>query len=253
MALERISYIDKIALEESSGVEMANKITDIDMNQIKSVVNAVCTSVDLNEENVDTLNERVELLETKTSIKSIIDVVYPIGSIYISYSSTNPGTSWPGTTWVREADGKCIIGVGTGYDSAGLTGGSTTVTLATTQIPSHTHTFTGSLLGTHNHTQNAHGHTQVAHSHTIHTATDSGMVIGYVYTTGWNGGTIRSNANGQSTINVGQSTPGINTNTATNNAISAGTPSGTNSATGGSGAHSNMQPYITMYIWKRTG
>ena len=30
------------------------------------------------------------------------------------------------------------------------------------------------------------------------------------------------------------------------------TISGSTAATGGGGAHSNLQPYITCYMWKRT-
>lgn len=123
MALQRITYEDKTALLAQPSIANINKISDSDMNEIKTVVNAICDSTDENIDSINTLNDRVTSLEDGIKIKSIIDIVYPVGSIYISYSSTNPGTLWPGTTWQREAEGRCIIGLGTGYPTVGATGG----------------------------------------------------------------------------------------------------------------------------------
>lgn len=123
MALQKITYENKTALLAQPTIANINKISDTDMNEIKTVVNAICDSTDENMNNIDTLNDRVTSLEDGIKIKSIIDIVYPVGSIYISYSSTNPGTLWHGTTWQREAEGRCIIGLGTGYPTVGATGG----------------------------------------------------------------------------------------------------------------------------------
>lgn len=42
-------------------------------------------------------------------------------------------------------------------------------------------------------------------------------------------------------------------NTANSSALTSGsaTQSGTNSNTGGGGTHNNLQPYITVFMWKR--
>lgn len=250
MALGRITYTDKIALQNQEGIASINKIADNDMNQIKSVVNAACTQVDENTGNLDVMSDRVTDLEAKTAVKAIIDVVYPIGSIYISYSSTNPGTTWPGTTWTRESAGRCIMGIGsngtTSYTTAGATGGVETVTLSTTQIPSHTHTFKGTALGAHNHTQNAHNH-----NFSIEYGTLSGVPGGSKTIPPSAGGTGQYTQVDCATVAYITGIP-VKTNTATNNAASAGTPSGTNSSTGGGGAHTNLQPYVILYIWRRT-
>ncbi len=47
----------------------------------------------------------------------VIDIVYPVGSIYLSTNSANPGTLFPGTTWVATSQGRFIVGVGTGTDT----------------------------------------------------------------------------------------------------------------------------------------
>lgn len=55
--------------------------------------------------------------------KSLIDRIYPVGSIYISTSSTfNPQTAWGGT-WKKTADGRCLIGANSTYP-LGSTGGN---------------------------------------------------------------------------------------------------------------------------------
>jgi microcystin-dependent protein len=94
----------------------------------------------------------------------------------------------------------------------GALGGELAHTLTAASIPSHSHTFTGALPG---------------HSHAV-----SGLA-------GGSGGTF---ANG----------PDVGTTTFTTSSVSAGTPAGTNSSTGGDGAHNNTQPTRAFnYIIKR--
>lgn len=66
-------------------------------------------------------------------LSKILNSVYPIGSIYISVNSTDPGTLFGGT-WERIKD-RFLLSAGDTY-AAGNTGGSAKATL-----PSHTHTF----------------------------------------------------------------------------------------------------------------
>lgn len=63
---------------------------------------------------------------------------HPVGSIYISTSSTfNPQTTWGGT-WRKTADGRCLIGANATYP-LGSTGGEATHTLSNNEMPSHDH------------------------------------------------------------------------------------------------------------------
>ena len=61
---------------------------------------------------------------------------YPVGSIYMSASSTNPGNIFGGT-W-SQITGRFLLACGGGY-SAGTTGGEATHKLAVSEMPSHTH------------------------------------------------------------------------------------------------------------------
>lgn len=70
--------------------------------------------------------------------KALIDRIYPVGSIYISTSSTfNPQNVWGGT-WRKTADGRCLIGANSTYP-LGSTGGEAEHILENNEMPSHDH------------------------------------------------------------------------------------------------------------------
>ena len=63
---------------------------------------------------------------------------YPVGSIYLSVNSTNPGTIFGGS-WEQIKD-RFLLACGSTY-SNGSTGGESTHTLTTNEMPSHSHTL----------------------------------------------------------------------------------------------------------------
>lgn len=80
-------------------------------------------------------------LKTPGGIKSFLDAVYPVGSIYMSVKSTNPGTLFGGT-WVAIAQGRTLVGVNTSdndFKTPEKTGGEKTHKLTIAEIPSHSH------------------------------------------------------------------------------------------------------------------
>ena len=66
----------------------------------------------------------------------IVNLIYPVGSIYMSVNNTSPASLFGGT-WVQLED-KFLLGAGSTY-TAGNTGGEATHTLTTSELPSHTH------------------------------------------------------------------------------------------------------------------
>ena len=74
---------------------------------------------------------------------NIMDIIYPVGSIYETMdSSFNPSKSFGGT-WER-IKGKVIVGVDeydTDFESSRLTGGEKSHKLTINEIPSHDHHF----------------------------------------------------------------------------------------------------------------
>tara|TARA_R100000234_G_scaffold45446_1_gene27137 strand:+ start:550 stop:1626 length:1077 start_codon:yes stop_codon:yes gene_type:complete len=169
----------------------------------------------------------------QVTIANIMKLVYPVGSIYVNASvSTNPGTLLGFGTWAAFGAGKVPVGIDssdTDFDTAEETGGAKTVTLAEANLPAHTHAA-GSLA-----TASA-----GAHTHTLSMETSPGD-----NPLGGNNNISTDNQGPQ-----GPYTPSALT------MASAGahthTISGSTGSTGSGTAVANVQPYIVVYMWKRT-
>jgi microcystin-dependent protein len=187
--------------------------------------------------------------------------VYPIGSIYTSTVATNPSTYFGGT-WVAEGEGRVLVGFASGdpdFGTAGATPGAKTVTLDSTQIPSHTHTQNSHnhTQDAHNHTQDSHNHTQVSHNHTQNSFAPRIINSGTAGTVGVQGASAASNANASNsaTTATNQAATAVNnTATATNQSATATNQAATavNQSTGGGLAHNNIQPSLVVYMFRRT-
>ncbi len=70
--------------------------------------------------------------------KTLLNLIYPVGSIYMSVNSTSPATLFGGT-WSQLKD-RFLLGAGDSY-TLGWTGGEATHTLSVTEIPSHNHPY----------------------------------------------------------------------------------------------------------------
>lgn len=72
----------------------------------------------------------------KINNKNIIDIIYPVNSIYMSLNSVNPSTLFGGT-WEQIKD-TFLLAAGATY-KAGTTGGEATHTLTANEMPAHAH------------------------------------------------------------------------------------------------------------------
>ena len=160
-------------------------------------------------------------------IKQAIGAIYPVGSIYMSVKNTNPSTYFGGT-WVAWGTGRVPVGVNandTNFATVEKTGGASTVTLTTAQIPSHTHAK-GTLA-----TASAGGHTHDLKNQKTSWETSGGNRVLIDATSGYSA---------------------VSNKTTTSAGSHSHTISGSTAATGSGSAHNNLQPYITCYMWKRT-
>ena len=155
--------------------------------------------------------------------------IYPVGSIYMSTVSTNPATLFGFGTWEAMPEGRVLLAQGksswgTTYN-AGSTGGEATHQLTVGELPSHGHS-----ASTNNVNQNGNiGWLQAGKDYDF-----SGVFATSYKNHGANVG------NGESTgvwNCIFDSTHSHNV---------------TINNTGSNQSHNNLQPYISVYIWKRT-
>ncbi len=152
------------------------------------------------------------------AVTASLAAVYPVGTIYTAVVSTNPATLLGFGTWTAFGTGRVMVGIDAsdaGLATAEQTGGSKNAI-----VVSHTHTATSTVTDPQ--------HQHAASSGNFLTETGSGS---YAY--GGTGANIS-----------------VVTNTA--NASTGVTVATTNSTEGSSGTNANMQPYIVVYMWKRT-
>ena len=166
-------------------------------------------------------------LANTTDCTDTLKKVYPVGSIYMSTVSTNPATLFGFGTWEAMPAGRVLLAQGksswgTTYN-AGSTGGEATHKLTVGELPTHSHT--GNI-----NTKNLSG-TFISKS----VERDSSGIVSNI-----------------STNKVGNSSGGSG-NTGTEYTINAShTHTIVINNIGSSQAHNNIQPYIAVYIWKRT-
>ena len=176
---------------------------------------------------------------------------WPIGSVFLSVVSTNPAILIGFGVWAAFGAGKVLVGLDStdvDFDTVEETGGVKTVTLTVAQMPVHTHVQDAHthVQDSHNHTQNAHTHVQDSHTHVQQVkSTDTAGIVG----------SQGSGTANDTSVGITDATIAVNqTATATNNAVTATNQStvAVNQNTGGGTAHTNLQPYIVVYMWKRT-
>lgn len=165
--------------------------------------------------------------------KSVLNYVYPIGSIYTSLVSTSPATLFGGS-WERIKD-TFLLSAGDSY-KAGDVGGEAEHKLTTEEMPEHTHE-----RGTMDITGYLKCYSQYNKGNDDY------------WTTGSGGAFYKDPDNyveSASTLNQSDSASSDSARTVSFKASRAWT--GETSNAGGSAAHNNMPPYLAVYMWKRT-
>ena len=226
-----VAWSDKDALSDS---DAAKVISGGDFNtEFTAVQTAVNTKAEVNGSATESFSATTAASGTNTtqvattafvtastSASTMADIVYPVGAIFTTTTayadSAAVVTAIGGTTWVVFGAGKVLVGVDSSdadFDTIEETGGTKTHTLTAAQLPDHNHTY-AKLTG-----QGSGSGVNFAGSST-----------GLAYT--WK--------------KTDDETVTATTNHSLDTSdIAAGTyPAG--------GSHPIVQPYITVYMWKRT-
>lgn len=182
----------------------------------------------------------------------MLDTIYPVGSIYMSASSKNPRELFGVGTWERIGAGRGLIDAG-GSIAAGSTGGADAHTITVNEMPAHGHSTSVSTAGNHAHTRGSMNITGAARAavgsygvgadgrswgamsygavynpgfrHMHENTPDWGAEIVFDASRSWVGETSRNGSHAHAV---------------------------TVSSTGGGQSFSIRNPYLAVYIWKRT-
>jgi hypothetical protein len=175
--------------------------------------------------------------DTSLALQNIIMGIYPIGSIFIHYESTNPSGILGFGTWQRIAHGRMLVGVSeddNDVNAAGREGGAKTVAVTTANLPAvkinipqvavqmnpvenHTHPLPGAAPGGNG-----------------NQGTGQALATDHRGNTAWAYGTLNS-----TTSLAGGHTPtGV-------------VPQHETGVLGQGTALNKMPPYYTVYMWRR--
>ena len=94
-------------------------------------------------DNLVTMTASGDMKDSGSSIVAVQQVTYPVGSIYMATVATDPNTLLGFGTWQRIAEGRCLIGEGTGVGlSARAAGAELGAESGAATVPEHNHTIT---------------------------------------------------------------------------------------------------------------
>ena len=162
-------------------------------------------------------------LATTAFVQAALQALYPVGSIYTNAGvTTNPAVLFGFGTWVAFGAGRVPVGLNPSdplFDSLEETGGSKDAT-----VVSHSHTGSTASAGSHYHIGGA--------------PIQSGL--NFYGQSGVGGSWRTSHVVGDPGYGMYTSTEGAHSHSVTVN------------STGSSGTNANLQPYITVAMWKRT-
>ena len=199
------------------------------------------TPVSYTKEELIALNEEIK----NTSAKELADYLYPVGSIYMTTEDDTIEKVQDkfGGTWVKYSSGTTLVGDdGTNYitnDETKGNGGSSSVTLSESNLPSHSHVIpelsVSSWSGSHYHAESNRLWANYPGSSTGNRYITPGTMGNWFNSVDQGVGTLYT---GSTTITVsGQKTTAFNTTTCTNCSATS---------------FSVQNPYTVVYMYKRT-
>lgn len=196
---------------------------NLNTNYLDGIYEYELVSYRADEMSIIDFNETGSLNFFRTLDGSMMNKIYPIGSIYLTTNTANPG-ALIGGTWERWGNGRVPVSLDEGqteFNSVGKTGGHKS-------LQSHTHTFsaTTNTMGDHKHYVTGDKDAMLAEVDRCWSLRSTGY----------------SSSPGGANINAATSVTGKHTHTI------SGTTAGA-----GSGNAQNLMPYIVCYMWRRIG
>lgn len=190
---------------------------------LKSDIQTVASNVEgIRGTSKEAYDKSVEAIKTAQQVT--FDAIYPVGSIYMSVSATNPSELFGGT-WVAWGIGRVPVGVDASdsdFSVSEKTGGEKAHKLSISEMPSHNHGINAVNI------TNSGAHTHATNKNIWVSQTDKNIASG--------------TSTGRTTTTNIMDSGGAHTHTV---------PAHNTNYSGSGVAHSNLQPYVTCYMWKR--
>ena len=220
------------ATDITASVDELNIMDGVTANKDEiNVLDGVTAFKDENDMASDSDSSIASQQSIKAYVTTMFQAMYPVGSIYTNASvSTNPATLLGFGTWAAFGSGKVLVGLDSGdasFDTLEETGGSKTANLQ------------------HSHTVDSHTHTLSSGYAAIAMAQSSpAFFMKRKTTTSWT-----ATQQGQTEANSASSTA---TTVGADLGGSSGAASSSSMNNQLSTTQSIVQPYIVVYMWKRT-
>ncbi|MCL2621660.1 MAG: hypothetical protein FWD32_01345 [Firmicutes bacterium] len=255
-ALNQLTVVSNAANSAAASASAAMSAAQVAQQAAEEAIAGNGTIINVNSNPMSSVNftadPQTQINAINTTMQNAVfkselfNLIYPVGSIYTSVSSTNPHNLFGGT-WVAWGQGRVPVGVGSNghstYSTPETVGGSET------SVAAHHHTSVDATPGIF--TTNISGQFAIrsgASSTSMFMSASSELPVGAgVFSVAGQGGTGNW-ANSVSTASTARRPDIVTLNSNHNH-----TQSAHNHLINSAGSvNGNMQPYITCYMWKRT-
>jgi hypothetical protein len=154
--------VNNVALTNVASVDADSAVQPRSYNDARYLAaESIFEDTSLADRNTALYNLMLDLAPNASGVRLIAnlmaDILYPVGSVYSSTNSTNPASLFGVGTWQPYAQGRVLIGAGTGNDltesntfAVNQTGGKYRHKLTEGELPAHQHTLPVDSLGNQN-------------------------------------------------------------------------------------------------------
>lgn len=187
------------------------------------------------------------LYKDNVDYQSLLDMVYPVGSVCLFWNGINPIETWGGT-WIKIEDA-LLAASGSLYKNADTIDGNKSIT--TSQMPTHSHSMSHTHNISHSHGTTAHSHVPANSAYNRFVIVQSNKTTRRRVASGTIGYSVVTDSNTDNSAIHSSITNSASPGTNSQSTTTSGNSSASNTSNTGNG--STFIPYhYNVNVWKRT-